>query len=99
VDFADVRTIMANTGDALMGIGSARGENRALEAAQSAIASPLLDGISIEGARGLLINITADPSLTMQEVSDAISQFHPNSCLSSSGFLSPTANPPNTTAR
>ena len=73
VDFADVRTIMANTGDALMGIGTATGENRALEAAQSAIASPLLDGISIEGARGLLINITADPSLTMQEVSDAIS--------------------------
>ncbi len=73
VDFADVRTIMANTGDALMGIGSAKGDNRALEAAQAAIASPLLDGISINGAKGLLINLTADPSLTMQEVSEAIS--------------------------
>lgn len=73
VDFADVRTIMSNTGDALMGIGRAKGDNRAIEAAQQAISSPLLDGISINGARGLLINVTGDETLTMQEVSDAIS--------------------------
>ena len=58
VDFADVRTIMSETGMALMGTGISSGENRSVEAAQMAISSPLLEDISIEGARGLLINIT-----------------------------------------
>ncbi len=70
VDFADVRTIMSDTGTALMGIGLGSGENRALEAAKSAISSPLLD-IAIDGARGILFTITGSSSLGMQEVSEA----------------------------
>lgn len=73
VDFADVRTIMRNTGDALMGTGFAKGEHRAIEAAQNAISSPLLDGLSIKGAQGVLVNITASPDVTMFEVGDAVS--------------------------
>ncbi len=70
VDFADVKTIMSNTGSALMGIGTGTGENRAIEAAKAAISSPLLE-ISIDGARGILFTITGGPSLGMQEVADA----------------------------
>ncbi len=70
VDFADVRTIMSDTGTALMGIGLGSGDNRALEAAKSAISSPLLD-IAIDGARGILFTITGSSSLGMQEVSEA----------------------------
>lgn len=70
VDFADVKTIMSNTGSALMGIGVGRGENRAVDAANMAISSPLLD-MSIDGARGILFTITASSSLTMQEVNEA----------------------------
>lgn len=68
VDFADVRTVMQNRGPALMGSGAARGENRALEAAQEAISSPLLDNVSIHGAAGVLINITGGMDLTIDEV-------------------------------
>ena len=68
VDFADVRTVMANRGPALMGTGSGRGENRAMEAAQEAISSPLLDSISIQGAAGVLINITGGADLAIDEV-------------------------------
>ncbi|MEW6326069.1 MAG: cell division protein FtsZ [Thermodesulfobacteriota bacterium] len=68
VDFADVRTIMSEMGLALMGTGIASGENRAVEAAQKAISSPLLEDISISGARGVLINISCNQSLTMDEV-------------------------------
>ena len=67
VDFADVRTIMQNGGAALMGTGVGRGENRAIEAAQMAIASPLLDDVSITGATGVLINITGGNDLTLGE--------------------------------
>lgn len=70
VDFADVRTIMSDTGTALMGIGLGTGETRALEAAKSAISSPLLD-IAIDGARGILFTITGGSSLAMQEVAEA----------------------------
>lgn len=70
VDFADVRTIMSNAGSALMGIGSAGGENRASAAARMAIASPLLE-VSIEGAKGVLFNIVGGPDLSMSEVSEA----------------------------
>ncbi len=73
VDFADVRTVMKATGDALMGTGYAKGEHRAIEAAQNAISSPLLDGLSIKGAQGVLVNITATQDVTMFEVSDAVS--------------------------
>lgn len=70
VDFADVRAIMNDTGSALMGIGVATGENRAVDAAKAAISSPLLD-VSIDGARGILFTVTASSSLGMQEVSEA----------------------------
>lgn len=70
VDFADVKTIMADAGSSLMGIGVASGENRATTAARAAIESPLLE-TSIEGARGILFVITAGPSLTMHEVNEA----------------------------
>ena len=70
VDFADVKTIMTNSGTALMGVGTASGENRASTPARSAIASPLLD-TSIEGARGVLFNITGGPDMTMNEVDEA----------------------------
>ena len=68
VDFADVRTVMANRGAALMGTGEATGEERALEAAQQAICSPLLDNLSIHGATGVLVNISGGPDLTIEEV-------------------------------
>jgi cell division protein FtsZ len=68
VDFADVRTIMGNRGAALMGTGFGKGENRAVEAAQEAISSPLLDNISISGAAGVLINITGGMDLAIDEV-------------------------------
>lgn len=73
VDFADVRTVMKGMGDALMGIGIAKGEHRAVEAAQNALNSPLLDGISISGAQGVLVNITGGADLTMHEVAEAVS--------------------------
>ncbi|MEN3027158.1 MAG: cell division protein FtsZ [Chlorobiota bacterium] len=72
VDFADVRTIMKGMGDALMGMGWGRGEHRAIEAVQAALNSPLLEGISIAGARGVLVNITGGPDLSMYEVAEAM---------------------------
>lgn len=68
VDFADVRTVMQEGGSALMGTGIGRGDNRAIEAAQQAIASPLLDNVSISGATGVLVNITGGADLTLGEV-------------------------------
>jgi cell division protein FtsZ len=76
VDFADVKTIMAGMGMALMGTGSAAGENRALEATQRAISSPLLEEASIEGAKGLLVNVTGGTDLTLFEVNEAMSIIH-----------------------
>lgn len=76
VDFADVRTVMANMGDALMGTGIATGDTRAMEAAQNAISSPLLEGISISGSEGVLINIAASSDLTMMEVDEAVKIVH-----------------------
>ena len=76
VDFADVRRVMREMGDALMGTGVARGDNRAIEAANSAISSPLLEGVSIAGAQGILINITGGPNLTMWEVEEAMGVIH-----------------------
>jgi cell division protein FtsZ len=76
LDFADVRTIMSSMGRAVMGIGSARGENRAVEAAQKAVSSPLLEEGNIDGARGVLINITGGPDLAMTEVIEASSIIH-----------------------
>ncbi len=73
VDFADVKTIMAEQGLALMGTGFASGEKRALRAMEQAISSPLLEDVTIDGARGLLINITAGRDITLQEIHEAIS--------------------------
>lgn len=83
VDFADVRSIMTNSGSALMGIGTGVGENRAATAARTAIASPLLE-MSIEGAKGVLFNITGGPDLTMAEVDEAAKQI--------AGAVDPDAN-------
>jgi cell division protein FtsZ len=78
VDFADVRTVMSEMGMAMMGTGSSRGENRAREAAERAINSPLLDDIDLRGARGILVNITAGLDLSLgefSEVGDTIEEF------------------------
>lgn len=72
VDFADVRTIMKGMGDALMGIGTGTGENRAAEATHNALNSPLLDGISIAGAQGVLVNVTGGIDMGMREVAEAV---------------------------
>lgn len=76
VDFADVRTVMTNGGAALMGTGVGRGENRAVEAAQQAIASPLLDNLSIRGAKGVLINISGGNDLTLGEFTTVSELIH-----------------------
>jgi cell division protein FtsZ len=76
VDFADVRAVMSEMGMAMMGTGQSSGENRAVEAAEKAISSPLLEDISIHGARGVLINVTASPDVTLQEVNEAAELIH-----------------------
>ena len=76
VDFADVRTVMQNGGSALMGTGIGRGENRAMEAAQQAISSPLLDNISVAGSTGVLLNITGGTDLTLGEVTQISEIVH-----------------------
>jgi cell division protein FtsZ len=73
VDFADVRAVMYHMGRAVMGMGASKGANRAVEAAQKAISSPLLEDGSVEGARGVLINISGGSSLSLHEVTDAAS--------------------------
>lgn len=78
VDFADVRAIMTNTGSALMGIGRASGENRAVDAAKHAISSPLLD-LAIDGAKGILFTVTGGSNLSMYEVSEAAKVITANS--------------------
>ena len=76
VDFADVRNIMTETGLTLMGTGIASGENRAVDAAQKAISSPLLEDNTIQGARGVLMNITSGSEMTLDEVNEASSLIH-----------------------
>jgi cell division protein FtsZ len=78
VDFADVRTVMSEMGMAMMGTGYATGENRASEAAEAAIRSPLLEDVNLHGARGILVNVTAGESLSLgefTEVGDTVAQF------------------------
>lgn len=76
VDFADVRAVMSEMGMAMMGSGEGKGENRALEAAEKAVSSPLLEDISINGARGILINVTAGMDVTLQEINEAAELIH-----------------------
>ncbi len=71
LDFADVKTIMAGMGMAMMGTGIAEGQDRAIEAARRAISSPLLEDASVNGARGVIINVTGGPDLSLIEVSEA----------------------------
>lgn len=71
LDFADIRTVMSAKGMAIMGTGRARGENRAVEAATAAISSPLLENISIDGATGIILNVTGGPDLSLAEVNEA----------------------------
>ncbi len=73
LDFADVETVMKNMGEAVMGTGTASGEERAVLASQQAISSPLMDNASVSGAQGVLVNITGGPDLTLMEVDDATS--------------------------
>jgi cell division protein FtsZ len=73
VDFADVRTVMSHTGRAVMGMGVSRGTNRAIEAAQKAICSPLLEEGTVEGARGVLLNITGGQNMSLHEIEEAAS--------------------------
>ena len=75
LDFADVKKIMSQMGLALMGTGTASGENRAVEAAQKAISSPLLEDNTIQGARGVLLNITGGPDMTLYEINEASSMI------------------------
>ena len=70
VDFADVRAVMNQSGEALMGCGIASGENRAIEAAQKAISSPLLEGLNIKGAKSVLLNVSGSSNLTMEEINE-----------------------------
>ena len=76
LDFADVKATMSKAGMAIMGIGAASGENRALEAAERAISHPLLEDISIAGARGVLMNITSTSDLTMEEMTEASDRIY-----------------------
>ncbi len=75
-DFADVRTVMLEMGDALMGTGEAEGEEKAAVASHQAISSPLLENVSIAGARGVLINVTGGPDMTLFDVNDATSKIY-----------------------
>ena len=76
LDFADVKTIMSGMGVAMMGTAMAEGESRALEAAQRAISSPLLEDASVNGARGVIINVTGGPDLSLMEVNEALTVIH-----------------------
>ena len=78
LDFADVKRIMGSMGKALMGSGTAAGENRAVEAAQKAISSPLLDEATVDGAQGILINITGGEDLTLMEINEASMMIQKN---------------------
>ena len=72
IDFADMKSVMQNQGDAILGVGSAEGEKRAVEAAQKAISNPMLDNRHIDGARNILINITSSDDLAMNEIQELI---------------------------
>ena len=75
LDFADIRSVMAEMGKAMMGTGEAEGDNRAIDAAQKAISNPLLDDVSMKGARGVLINITGGADMTLFEVDEAANRI------------------------
>ena len=75
LDFADVRSVMSEMGKAMMGTGEAEGDNRAIEAAEKAISNPLLDGVSMKGAKGVIISITGGEDMRLMEVDEAASHI------------------------
>ena len=75
LDFADIRTVMSEMGSAMMGAGEAEGDERSVKAAEAAISNPLLDDVSLKGARGVLINITGGPDMTLYEVDEAANRI------------------------
>src|SRR5207237_5785354 len=75
LDFADVRSVMSEMGKAMMGTGEAEGDNRAIEAAEKAISNPLLDGVSMQGAKGVIISITGGEDMRLMEVDEAASHI------------------------
>ena len=75
LDFADIRAVMSEMGKAMMGTGEAEGERRALDAAEAAISNPLLDDVSLQGARGILINVTGGYDMTLYEVDEAANRI------------------------
>ena len=75
LDFADIRSVMSEMGKAMMGTGESQGDVRAIEAAEAAISNPLLDNVSMKGARGVLINITGGPDMTLFEVDEAANRI------------------------
>ena len=83
LDFSDVKTVMSEMGKAMMGTGQAEGEKRAVDAAEKAIANPLIDDVSLKGAKGLIINITGGQDLTLYEVDEAANRIREevDSCL------------------
>jgi cell division protein FtsZ len=76
LDFADVRSIMENSGQAMIGFGTSCGANRGVEAIEQAISHPLLEDLSLSGAQGALVNITSDSSITMEEMSKAMDRIY-----------------------
>ncbi len=99
LDFADVRAVMRGMGKAMMGTGEASGEDRARHAAEAAIANPLLDDVSMQGARGLLISITGGPDLTLYEVDEAASRIREEVDGDANIILGATFDPMTSTAR
>jgi len=87
VDFADVKTIMIGAGEALMGMGRGRGKDRAVKAAKSAIDCPLLEDVSIAGAKGILVNITGNKDITMFEIKEAMDLIHEASASGANVFF------------
>jgi len=87
VDFADVKTIMIGAGEALMGMGQGRGKDRAVKAAKSAIDCPLLEDVSIAGAKGILVNITGNKDITMFEIKEAMDLIHEASASGANVFF------------
>ena len=75
LDFSDIKTVMSEMGKAMMGTGEAQGEGRAIAAAEAAIANPLIDDVSLKGAKGLIINITGGKDITLYEVDEAANRI------------------------
>ncbi len=90
VDFADVKSVMQNAGDAIMGLGLGEGDNRAVEAAKNSINSPLLEDVSIEGAAGLLVNVTGDRGMTLNEINCAMELIHNSASMEADVFFGHT---------